>query len=383
MDQNYLRELINEVQGNDGGIVLNVEGRSEAVVLSIDKYNELLLQLASSTKTEPSASESLIKMNVLVTGGAGYIGAHVVRELVKYGYNVFVVDNLSSGKRSNIAPEATFIEGDISDINLLRDIFANNRINLVMHLAASVEVGESVEHPGEYLQNNALNTASLLRAMSEAGVKKIIFSSTAAVYGEPEAVPILESAALRPNNPYGQSKLLAERIISYYCKNEGFQAVVFRYFNACGSDFDGKISSAHESHLIPSVMEVLRGLRPHLVVNGNDYNTFDGTCVRDYIHVLDISSAHVLAITKMPQLLENFNVYNIGTSRGLSVEQIITAAAEITGRMVPLEIGQRREGDAAITIADNSKIRQDFGFEPKYSDVETIIKTSWNVLQEV
>ncbi len=381
MDQDYLRELLKQVKENDGGVVLNLEGRSEAVLLSIDKYNELLLQVAVAPKTERLPSQLPGNSRVLVTGGAGYIGAHVVRELLKKDHSVIVVDNLKTGRRSNVPSEAIFIEGDIGDINLLRDIFASNSIDVVMHLAASIEVEESVQYPEQYLQNNALNTATLLRAMSEAAVKKIIFSSSANVYGQPDAALISEDASLRPNNPYGHSKLLAEQIIKYHCQHEGLQAVIFRYFNACGSDFDGQIFSAYESSLIPSVMEVLRGSRPHLVVNGNDYDTFDGTPVRDYIHVLDIARAHVLAMEKLPQLSENFNVYNIGTSRGLSVEQIIQAAAEITGRMVPLEIGDRRPGDAAITIADNSKIRTELGFEPQYSDVETIIKTSWNVLQ--
>ncbi len=377
-----MEDLIAEVKQRGGGILLSVHEKPEAVVLTLEKYNELISESANklisqSENQKISNSENeKISCTVLVTGGAGYIGAHVARSLLKAGHKIVVLDNLSTGKRENIPAEAKFIEGNVGDMNLLRDVFANEHIDFVIHMAASIEVGESVEKPGDYLSNNVLNTAVLLKAMDESGVKKIVFSSTAAVYGQQQEMPIRETASLDPNNPYAYSKFLAEKLIEYYCQFSGFQAVVFRYFNACGTDFDGSISSAHESHLIPNVLKVARGEKPHLTVFGNDYDTFDGTCVRDYVHVLDIAQAHTAAILHMPEL-DNFSVINIGTGRGYSVEQVVNCASEILNRIIPMEIGPRRIGDAPVTVANDERMKNLLRFSLKYSDLETIIKTSW------
>lgn len=318
--------------------------------------------------------ESIDKITILVTGGAGYIGAHTVRALSNAGHKVIVIDNLSTGKQANLAPDVIFIQGDFADPNLLDKVFDEHKINAVMHFAASIEVGESVEKPIEYLYNNSVKTSLLLKVMVEHDVKNFIFSSTAAVYGLQEQVPIPETAGLGPLDPYGFSKMLTEQVIEFYTKFTGLNAIIFRYFNACGSDFDKTIYSKHESHLIPRVIDVAEGRRSEIEIYGTDYNTPDGTGVRDYVHVLDIAAAHVLALENFDK--SNFQIYNIGTSKGLSVKEIISAVENITGKTVPVKISKRREGDSPITIADNSKIKTQLGFELKHSDLETIIKTS-------
>jgi UDP-glucose 4-epimerase len=335
------------------------------------------------------------KQTVLVTGGAGYIGAHTVRQLVKEGISVVVVDNLSTGKQINIAQGAEFVQGDFSDPELLYQIFDKYSISAVMHFAASIEVGESVEKPLDYLDNNTIKSARLIRAMLDKGVKNLVFSSTAAVYGLQEKVPIAETAPIGPLDPYGYSKWLTEQIITYHAKFAGLNAVIFRYFNACGSDFDKTIYSSHESHLIPRVIDAVEGRLKSVGIYGTNYNTIDGTGVRDYVHVLDVARAHLAALQSLeksgnpagsaqpdaPQssaIKPNCEVYNIGTSSGLSVKQIIAAVEKVTGKTVPVEILDRRPGDSPITVADNTKIREQLGFELKHSDLETIIKTSWH-----
>lgn len=375
MDNDYLRELIREVQAREGGIVLNIKGSPEAVVLSVDRYNELLRAHA------PYVPQDGLKHRVLVTGGAGYIGSHVARQLLAAGHGVVVIDNLSSGIEANVPEPALLIKADIRDPEVIRQVLMKYDIDVVFHLAASLEVEQSTRFPVEYLDNNTVATETLLRAMAECGVSKIIFSSTADVYGEPETIPIPETTMPAPKTPYSSSKLIAEQLIRYYCQFKGFQAVVLRYFNACGTDFDGQIKDPHGSYLVPTIMEVMAGRQPHLTIFGNDYETFDGTCIRDYVHVLDIARAHVAALAALPQL-PGFNVYNIGSNRGSSVQQVVQAAAELTGHMVPLEIGPRRAGDPAITVADNKKIRRELGFQLQHSDLETIITTSWNGLKK-
>lgn len=390
MNQNYLKALIEEVNKRQGGVILNLDNSPSAVVLSIEKYNQLVSVSANKQVREPAQQEisqfrnqsvsDLQNQTILVTGGAGYIGAHMVKQLLHAGFKVVVIDNLSTGKRENVPSQAIFLEGDLSNVNFLRDVFASHPIDVVVHLSASIEVEESVREPIKYFENNVLNTAKLLFVMEEMNVRHIVFSSTAGVYGEQKTQPILEQAPLRPNNPYGHSKLLAENVIEYYCKYKNFNAIVFRYFNACGADFEGNIKATHESHLLAKIMQVVNGKANQLFINGTDYQTNDGSCVRDFIHVLDIAGAHLLAVHKVYDL-KGFNVYNVGTGRGISVLEMVNATAEYLNKMIPMEMGARRAGDAEETVADVGKIKQAFGFSPLFSDLETIIKTAYKQSQ--
>jgi UDP-glucose 4-epimerase len=390
MDNFYLQELIEETNSRGGGLLLNFQDKPAVVVLSIDRYNLLLNQMQNTatmsfseaaTMTQTRPVRDFVKQKVLVTGGAGYIGGHLVRELIKAGYDVVVLDNLSTGRKDNVDPKAVFIEGDLADENLLKDVFAGNNFEAVFHMAASLEVEESVKEPLPYLQNNVANIIKLLAAMSEGNVRKIIFSSSAAVYGEPERVPIAESARVRPENPYGSNKLLSERLIKYFCEYLGFKAVVFRYFNACGFDIEARILPTHQSHLIYKVMQVAKGAQPHLEVFGNDYPTQDGTCIRDYVHVMDIVLPHILALQKMDGM-DRFEIFNIGTGRGSSVAEVATCASEVIGKIIPMEVGSRRAGDPAELIADNTKLLTELGYELKYSSLENMLITSWEVMKD-
>ncbi len=370
MTNQYLLDLIHEANNRGGGMVLNLDGQPQVVVLTLDRYNQIMNKESIKNK----------ELKVLVTGGAGYIGGHLVKELTEAGYQVVVLDNLSSGKRENIDPRAVFIEGDLADTNLLKDIFAANKFDAVFHMAASVEVEESVKEPQKYFDNNVSNTNKLLNAMAEAGCKKIIYSSTAAVYGESQN-PITETSPLHPSSPYGASKLLGERAIKYFCENLGFSAVVFRYFNACGFNPKAKILPTHQSHLIYNVMQVALGRKSALQVFGNSYNTLDGTGIRDYVHILDIVHPHILALNKLDG--NKFEIINIGTGKGSSVAQVINTASEVLNKIIPMEIVGKRAGDSAITVADNAKLRKDLGYELKYSDLENIIRTSWEGMKNI
>ncbi len=398
MDNQYLLDLINEVKARGGGLMLNFEDRPAVVVLDVEKYNSLisnskfsegdrsLRQISNGEQPEnQSMSEfaaSQPKKNVLVTGGAGYIGGHLVNELIAQNFQVTVLDNLSTGRRENVNPKAIFVEGDLADKNLLKDLFAAGNFQAVFHMAASLEVGESVKEPEKYFKNNVVNTIGLIEVMAEAGVKKLVFSSTAAVYGEVQQnAPVAENAPLRPNNPYGASKLLSERAIKYYSEYLGLSAIIFRYFNACGFDPSAGVLPTHQSHLIYNVMMVAKGDRPTLQVFGNDYPTFDGTCIRDYVHVTDIVLPHILALEKMDEGIK-FEIINIGTGQGLSVAQIVNGASEIIGRIIPMETAPRRDGDAPATVADNSKLVNLLGFQPKFSSLSNILTSSWEVLKK-
>jgi UDP-glucose 4-epimerase len=319
---------------------------------------------------------------VLVTGGAGYIGSHLVNELIKAGYNVTVFDNLSTGKKENINPKAKFIEGDLSDQNFVKDILIQGEFEGVFHMAASLEVEESVREPIKYFKNNVENAIHLLEAMEIAGCKKIIFSSTAAVYGETDNKPVSETSPLRPNNPYGANKLLVERMIKYFCQFSSLKAVIFRYFNACGSGQDAKIISSHSTHLVHNVLEVARGAKPSLKVFGTDYPTLDGTCIRDYVHVLDIVLPHILAFEKLDTLQSPFEVFNIGTGKGSSVKEVVKTASEVLLKIIPMDISARRAGDAIQTVADNQKLINVLGYKPSHSSMENIIKTAWQALEK-
>ncbi len=389
MQNSYLLELINEAKNRGGGMILNSDNQPAVVVLTIEKYNELIasgkLPVLSSTELLQQsipATSKIKHQKVLVTGGAGYIGGHLVYELIRDGYEVVILDNLSTGKRENLHAEALFIEGDLFDDNLLRDIFSAHKIDAVFHMAASLEVEESVKFPDKYLQNNVANTIKLLQVMAESGVKNIIFSSTAAVYGENGVGLITESSPLKPNNPYGVSKLQAERVIKYYCDFLGFKAVIFRYFNACGFNLSSNILPTHGSHLIYNVLQVAKGAKPHLEVFGNDYETFDGTCIRDYVHVSDIVLPHIQALKKL-DTLENFQIYNIGTGKGCSVEQVVTTASEVLNKIIPMQVAPRRPGDAPITVADNSKLLNNLGYKLQFSHLENMIQTSWEVIKKI
>lgn len=380
MDNQYLQDLINQTRQHGGGMILNLAGKPEVVVLTIEKYNQLLSGQQTQQQNLEDKSQKKDK-KILVTGGAGYIGSHAVGELVKNGYEVVIIDNLSCGKIENINPQAKFYQGDLADKEFLGNVFATEDIDAVMHFAASIEVEESVKEPAKYFNNNVINTVNLLESMREAGVDSIIFSSTAAVYGQSEKTPIAESFPLKPNNPYGYSKLLGEKTIKYYCQYAGLRAIVFRYFNACGCRASGDIKPTHHSHLIDNVMEVAAGKKPAVEVFGNDYPTFDGTGVRDYVHVLDIARAHVLALENFNE--NSFEVYNIGTGKGRSVSEIVNTTAEILNKIIPMDIAQRRPGDAAETIADSTKIFRAWGFKPLHSDLASIIQTAWKQKQLV
>lgn len=389
MDNLYLQELISETNNRGGGLILSMQDKPAVVVLTVDRYNQIINLVSSgvgdSAGQSPAATNFtqtnqannfMPKKKILVTGGAGYIGSHAARQLLKSGYEVVVLDNLSAGKRKNVPEAAKFVEGDLSDVSLLNDLFAGEKFEAVMHFAASIEVEESVQKPEAYFENNVINTARLLAVMAEHNVKNIIFSSTCAVYGEQATMPINEQAKVAPVNPYGYSKLIAERVIKYYCEFVGLNAVVFRYFNACGCDFDADIELTHKTHLLANVMDVAVGKKPSITVFGKDYETFDGTCIRDYVHVLDIAGAHIAALANMGDKT-GYRVYNIGTGKGSSVLEIINKTAEILNKIIPMETGQKRAGDAAILIADNSKLKNELHYNLQYSDLDTIISTSW------
>lgn len=316
-------------------------------------------------------------MKVLVTGGAGYIGAHAVRELKKAGYEVVIFDNLIYGHRE-LAQGEQLIVGELENAALLRDVFAEHRVEAVMHFAAFAYVGESVENPAKYYRNNVAATLNLLDVMREAKVHRLIFSSTCATYGEPQDIPISESHPQNPINPYGASKLMVERILQDYSKAYGLKYVVLRYFNAAGADESGEIGEDHnpETHLIPLVLDAALGRRKHITIYGTDYDTPDGTCIRDYIHVTDLALAHILGL----KYLENggaSDVFNLGNGNGFSVREVIETAKAITGAEIPVVEGARRAGDPAKLIGSAEKAKRVLGWKPKFNQLETIIATAW------
>lgn len=320
-------------------------------------------------------------MNVLILGGAGYIGCFMNRLLVEQGYKTTVIDNLSTGHRSSLPKETEFIEGDMADYNLLKETLQSRKINVVMHFAALSLVGESVKNPGAYYKNNVVNSLNLLMAMKETGVKYCVFSSTAAVYGEPQDIPIAESHTVQPINPYGHSKALVEDILNGLSNNAVLKYASLRYFNAAGAHPDGSVGEDHknETHLIPLILKAIlnekTGGKP-LKIFGTDYDTKDGTCIRDYIHVLDLAEAHILAMKYLIDGGES-DIFNLGNSRGVSVLEVIKTAEKVTGRPVPAIKEKRRTGDPAILIASSEKISNKLGWKPEYANLETIIGTAW------
>ncbi|MDH5470849.1 MAG: UDP-glucose 4-epimerase GalE [Gammaproteobacteria bacterium] len=314
---------------------------------------------------------------ILVIGGAGYIGSHMVMDLLRASYPVVILDNLSRGHRE-LLPGGDFVNGDMGNPQDLRAVFAKYPVKAVMHFAAHSLVGESVEQPLAYYRNNVANTITLLEEMERANIGHFIFSSTAAVYGEPVSTPIAEDHPCAPTNPYGATKLAVERLLADVSHANGMTFSILRYFNAAGADHSGKIGERHqpETHLIPLVLQVATGERESIKIFGDDYPTPDGTCLRDYVHVSDLTRAHLLALEHLLAGGAN-TTCNLGNSNGYSVRQIIDTAREITGHAIPAETVARRAGDPAILIADSSKIRRELGWQPAYEDVGDIIRSAW------
>lgn len=322
-------------------------------------------------------------MKILVTGGAGYIGSHVVEELQKSGFTPIVYDNLSTGHAAAVPEDVQLVEGDIHDVTFTRHIMEQFNIDAVMHFAASSLVGESMENPAKYYFNNVEGSLHLLEAMRGAGVDRMVFSSTAAVYGEPEQVPINENSRLNPTNVYGRTKLMIEKMLADYDMAYEMRYVALRYFNAAGASLSGKIGEDHnpESHLIPLVLKTAQGVRSQVAVFGTDYPTADGTCVRDYIHVCDLAKAHVLALQHLMRGGAS-RVYNLGSENGFSVRQIIDSAKKVTGVDFTVVEEERRAGDPAVLIASSAKIRQELGWVPEHSSVQEVISTAWQWHQQ-
>jgi len=315
---------------------------------------------------------------ILVLGGAGYIGSHTVYALIENGYDVAVVDNLMTGFRAAVHENARFHEGDIRDEAFMDGVFEKEQPDAVIHFAACSQVGESMIAPLKYYDNNLNGTAVMLRSMIKHGVKNIVFSSTAAVYGEPERVPIIETDPTRPTNCYGETKLSMERMFHWASVAHGIRFVSLRYFNACGAHENGKIGEAHnpETHLIPLVLQVPNGKRECISVFGSDYPTKDGTCVRDYIHVSDLASAHILAAEYLMKGGEN-NIFNLGNGVGFTVQEIIDAAEKVVGETIPRKAMERRAGDPAQLVAGSDKARTILGWKPRFADLDTIIGSAW------
>ncbi|GMB01527.1 UDP-glucose 4-epimerase GalE [Pelosinus sp. IPA-1] len=317
-------------------------------------------------------------MSILVLGGAGYIGSHAVHQLLEKEYKVVVVDNLETGHEQAVPSKAVFYKGDIREKEFLRSVFQKEKIEVVIHFAANSIVGESMTNPIKYFGNNVYGTQVLLEVMNEFGVNKIVFSSTAATYGEPKEVPITEDMPTNPTNAYGETKLTMEKLMKWCDSAYGIKYVSLRYFNVAGARDQGEIGEDHatETHLIPLVLQVPLGKREYITVFGEDYDTEDGTCIRDYIHVEDLIEAHILAM----HYLENqgdSNIFNLGSSQGFSVRQIIEAAREVTGHPIPAKIGERRAGDPSTLIASSDKAKKILGWQPKRTLIHQIIADAW------
>jgi len=314
---------------------------------------------------------------ILVVGGGGYIGSHMVAALLGAGYRVVTLDDLSTGHR-DLLPGGIFVQGDLGDALTLEYVFSTHKVDAVMHFAAFSLVGESVSNPLKYYKNNLARTVTLLEAMLKYKVKYFIFSSTAAVYGEPEDIPIMETHPCRPTNPYGATKIAVERMLADCDAAYGLKSVCLRYFNAAGAHESGTMGERHnpESHLIPLVLKVATGERENIHIFGTDYPTVDGTCLRDYVHVSDLAQAHLLALDSL--FAGNGSaVYNIGNSKGYSVREVIEVAARVSGRSIPIVEAGRREGDPAVLVAGSDRIRKELGWQPRYEQLETIIETAW------
>jgi UDP-glucose 4-epimerase len=314
-------------------------------------------------------------VKVLVTGGAGYIGSVVASQLVEAGDSVVVLDNLYQGHRAAVHPEAHFVEGDLADKGLLDRLMAQHRPEAIMHFASHTLVGESVEKPFLYLGDNVQNGLNLLQAAVDHGVQRFILSSTANLFDDPESMPISEKERIVPGSPYGESKFILERLLYWMDRIYGLRYAALRYFNACGAA-SPDLGEDHdpETHLIPLVLQVALGQREKIVIFGDDYSTPDGTCIRDYIHVLDLAQAHILALRALAQ---GSRTYNLGNGRGFSVKEVVETARQVTGHPIPAEIGPRRPGDPDILIAGSESIKRDLGWRPQYPDLVEIIDSAW------
>ncbi len=315
---------------------------------------------------------------ILVCGGAGYIGSHMVYDLIERGEQVLVVDNLQTGHKDAVHSGAIFEQGDIKDRVFLKAIFEKYAIKAVIHFAANSLVGESMTNPLKYYDNNVYGTQVLLEAMRDADVKKIVFSSTAATYGEPESIPILESDTTEPTNAYGETKLSMEKMIKWADFAHGIKYVSLRYFNVAGAHKSSLIGEDHhpETHLIPLVLQVPLGKRDQISIYGDDYNTPDGTCIRDYIHISDLTDAHYRALNRLNEGKES-SVYNLGSGSGYSVKEIIDAAREVTGHTIPAEVTPRRSGDPARLVASSQKAKSELGWQPVHENIKEIIASAW------
>ena len=318
-------------------------------------------------------------MSVLVTGGAAYIGSHTVYKLIEEGRDVVIIDNLETGHMEAINPKAKFYKGDVRDKEFLNKVFSSENIEAVIHFAANSLVGESMKNPLKYYDNNVYGTKVLLESMLNNGINKIVFSSTAATYGEPEKLPIEETDKTEPSNTYGETKLAMEKMFKWTSKAHNLKYVSLRYFNACGAHYSGNIGEAHnpETHLIPIVLQVPNGQREHVNIFGEDYNTKDGTCVRDYIHVTDLAQAHILAVDYLLNGGES-NIFNLGNGKGFTVKEVIEVARKVTGNSIPAVVSPRRDGDPAQLIASSKKAKEILGWKPEHDSLEEIIQSAWN-----
>ena len=316
-------------------------------------------------------------MKILIVGGAGYIGSHMIKRFLQTDHEVVILDNLSTGYEDN-CQGLPLHHIDLKDKDQVLQFLKTQSFDAVMHFASFINVGESYHHPEKYYQNNVINSFHLLDAMSRCGIKNFIFSSSAAVYGEPLQIPINEDHPIVPVNPYGTTKAEVEKKLEEYRLNKGLKYISLRYFNACGAHPDGSIGERHkpETHLIPLILQAASGRKKNIQIHGHDYDTPDGTCIRDYIHVMDLVEAHLLALNS---LINNGQsaIYNIGNNQGFSVKEIIQAAETVTQKQIPIEMGERRKGDPAKLIADNQKIIQELNWHPRYSDLNTILSTAW------
>jgi len=313
---------------------------------------------------------------ILVTGGAGYIGSVVVAQLLARGYQPIVFDNLSHGHRAALSAEVKLIVGDVADRAALDQVFSQHQPQAVMHFAAFIEAGESMQHPEKYFRNNAANTLTLLEALLAHGVKRFVFSSTAALYGTPEKTPVEESAPLQPGNAYGASKSLVEQMLDWLHRIHGLRYSCLRYFNAAGAAGAQGEDHHPESHLIPIALQAALGVRKNVAIFGTDYPTPDGTCVRDYVHVSDLAAAHLLVLEALKE--KERLIYNLGNGRGFSVREVIDTVRKVTGHAIPAEQSPRRAGDPAVLVASSEKIRNELGWKPKNAELESIVRSAWD-----